>query len=179
MRTGSRPFRCSVKRAMSTRRNPCWGPSSPNCPWMKKAWTPNFSGSGGAVPGKAGLPGFPGQGSGDHPGASTGHELPSPAVAGRPAGKIERPVRQGCRPFHPHTDRINSPPHGAPCDNLLSFIALEEREMPFRICNPLSNGFFSFLIYGQDFPVILHSFPSCESDRKGDIEYFHNSIMIS
>ena len=43
----------------------------------------------------------------------------------------------------------------------------------------LSNGFFSFLIYGQDFPVILHSFPSCESDRKGDIEYFHHSIMVS
>lgn len=41
---------------------------------MKKAWTPNFSegvdGRGGAVPGKQAC-GLPGQGSGDHPGAST------------------------------------------------------------------------------------------------------------
>ena len=32
--------------------------------------------------------------------------LPSPAVAGSPAGKTEGPVRQRRRSFHPHTDRI-------------------------------------------------------------------------
>ena len=60
----------------------------------------------GAIPGPAIQPSFHCQGSGHHPGASTSHALPSPAVAGSPAGKTEGPVRQGRRSFHPHTDRI-------------------------------------------------------------------------
>ena len=60
----------------------------------------------GAIPRPAIQPSFHCQGSGHHSGASTGHALPSPAVAGSPAGKTEGPVRQRRRSFHPHTDRI-------------------------------------------------------------------------